>query len=97
MEWISVKDKLPPNESEVLFFNGRLWMIDGNKYYVGCHLKKRGKQSAGYYKVDGCTIERIEKEDRPTHWTKLPYFPAGIDLHISCKKYGCDIDEKCNK
>ncbi len=70
MEWISVKDKLPPNDYLVLCF----------KEHIGCnslsfYMGKGRVMKKGFWRVgdDGYAV----KEPKVTHWMPLPQPPDG--------------------
>ena len=75
MEWISVKDKLPENDDDVLVYDYR----DG--IGLGCFEKK---EVTGYFESDGSFFETNDGWDvnyswarhmGPTHWMPLPKPP----------------------
>ena len=77
MEWISVKDRLPDDEREVLVI-AHGW--DGRLVYVGSHKRVESQKSW----LTGITSESSEwslwgwsylKEPMVTHWMPLPEPP----------------------
>lgn len=82
MEWISVKDRLPDDEQEVLVI-AHGW--DGRLVYVGSHKRVEAQKSW----LTGITNESSEwslwgwsylKEPMVTHWMPLPE-PPKADAH----------------
>lgn len=72
MEWISVKEKLPPQGKPVLVFNkDRGCAFIGTKWNTGAY-KSKTLDSWITYDIDG--TNRVDPEDI-THWMPLPEPP----------------------
>ena len=68
-EWISVKDRLPKAETDVLVFNGNdisILTYGHNKYGILCFLHR-----------DDCGYWKEAYSPQITHWRYLPKPPKG--------------------
>lgn len=72
MEWITIRDKLPPQDENVILY-------DGNEVFCGNHyLSKEGKICFGIQCCDGNCYGWYEKKEI-THWMPLPEPPITRD------------------
>lgn len=68
-EWISVKDRLPEEEENVILY-------DGDEVFCGNMEIMLGKHCFGNQKCDGICYGWYEKK-KITHWMPLPKPPIG--------------------
>ena len=66
-EWIKVKDKEPPLETNLILF-------DGEEVFCGNFRKTKDKLSVGIQACDGICYGWCEKKE-VTHWMPLPKQP----------------------
>lgn len=79
MEWISVKDRLPPAKEDVLFV-GRLVLSTGEVYRYVCKGWKYddNPNDPEWYDESNRQIdEQPTMENNVTHWMPLPELPEG--------------------
>ncbi len=69
MEWISIKDKLPDHNQQVLCTN------DKNEFYTAYYSRNRENYDPWYFDLwdSGHCCGREPEE--PTHWMELPRGP----------------------
>lgn len=69
MEWISVKERLPNENQEILFCNNDIRDWNGNPVQTTAH--------CGYFANNGNFYSWLDSLDRftPTHWMPLPEPP----------------------
>lgn len=66
MEWISVKDRLPEKNKEVIFW-------DGEEMYV-----RKSYYAGNYEEKDWCYSDCCGCVATATHWTPLPEQPKKV-------------------
>lgn len=72
MEWISIRDRLPPKDENILLY-------DGNEVFCGDHyFSKECKSFFGNQVCDGTCYGWYEKNEI-THWMPLPDSPNEPD------------------
>lgn len=71
-KWISVKDRLPDDDSMILFG------IEGRDWGVGFYMPKGRSLKDGFWRhIDNVNIEMLEDI---THWKPLPISPEPDDF-----------------
>lgn len=82
MEWISVKDQLPPDKYNVLMFNGKKEVIIGFLIYEPPPVGNWATHESIY--INDLVNEKI---GTCTHWTPLPEAPnTSAILENSCSQ-----------